>query len=474
MVMERCCSDSKSGGNCNTGFLFQACEFCNAKAAVLYCRADSARLCLLCDHQVHAANPLSLKHTRSRICDNCRAEPGSVQCLTDNLFLCLDCDRDAHDDNNNNNNNTNINNNNCSASSLHDRARVDGFVDCPPATQLASLLGFDLNAKCLADSDSGSGLYGGGEEGGNNYQDIAVPSDGSSPVFSSSGRCRKEVYEQLVEMGKREMVGVSGNGADLGPETPPNRYAGQGNLDNLKLEDVDDDELNDLLHQPMPFTSLLGMPNHGGVRENAGAADGDPVWGCSTTYQGAQMWDFQMGRSRDCADHGTLEEGYDVTDGFMIGDYGNFNEEDAYTLRKVLDDTYMTSCSTTCEDTLSRNSCSNQQWLCCTPTTEEISNDTPLMGSLSETRLVEPETCNGNRHDPVMEQILAWSECPTGMSKKADMELFAKNRGNAMLRYKEKKKTRRYDKRIRYESRKARADTRKRVKGRFVKAGENC
>lgn len=30
----------------------------------------------------------------------------------------------------------------------------------------------------------------------------------------------------------------------------------------------------------------------------------------------------------------------------------------------------------------------------------------------------------------------------------------------------------RYDKHIRYESRKARADTRKRVKGRFVKASE--
>ncbi|KAF7846357.1 hypothetical protein BT93_L4504 [Corymbia citriodora subsp. variegata] len=41
-----------------------------------------------------------------------------------------------------------------------------------------------------------------------------------------------------------------------------------------------------------------------------------------------------------------------------------------------------------------------------------------------------------------------------------------------MLRYKEKKKNRRYDKHIRYESRKARADTRKRVKGRFVKASE--
>lgn len=41
-----------------------------------------------------------------------------------------------------------------------------------------------------------------------------------------------------------------------------------------------------------------------------------------------------------------------------------------------------------------------------------------------------------------------------------------------MIRYKEKKKARMYEKKIRYASRKARADVRKRVKGRFVKAGE--
>ncbi|CAM6005366.1 unnamed protein product, partial [Sphagnum balticum] len=45
-------------------------------------------------------------------------------------------------------------------------------------------------------------------------------------------------------------------------------------------------------------------------------------------------------------------------------------------------------------------------------------------------------------------------------------------RDSAMLRYKEKKKIRKFDKKIRYESRKARADIRKRVKGRFVKAGQ--
>ncbi|CAL9119270.1 unnamed protein product [Musa textilis] len=45
-------------------------------------------------------------------------------------------------------------------------------------------------------------------------------------------------------------------------------------------------------------------------------------------------------------------------------------------------------------------------------------------------------------------------------------------RNEAKMRYNEKKKSRLFGKQIRYASRKARADTRKRVKGRFVKADE--
>ncbi|KAE8695276.1 Zinc finger protein CONSTANS-LIKE 9 [Hibiscus syriacus] len=45
-------------------------------------------------------------------------------------------------------------------------------------------------------------------------------------------------------------------------------------------------------------------------------------------------------------------------------------------------------------------------------------------------------------------------------------------RSNAVMRYKEKKKTLKFAKQMRYASRKARADVRKRVKGRFIKAGD--
>ncbi|CAH8343575.1 unnamed protein product [Eruca vesicaria subsp. sativa] len=49
---------------------------------------------------------------------------------------------------------------------------------------------------------------------------------------------------------------------------------------------------------------------------------------------------------------------------------------------------------------------------------------------------------------------------------------YSVTRNNAVMRYKEKKKARKFDKRVRYASRKARADVRRRVKGRFIKAGE--
>lgn len=48
-------------------------------------------------------------------------------------------------------------------------------------------------------------------------------------------------------------------------------------------------------------------------------------------------------------------------------------------------------------------------------------------------------------------------------------ELTSQERDSAILRYKEKKRTRRYDKHIRYESRRIRAENRTRIKGRFAK-----
>ncbi|CDY48429.1 BnaCnng16420D [Brassica napus] len=42
------------------------CDFCGERTAVLFCRADAAKLCLPCDHHVLKANLLSRKHVRQR------------------------------------------------------------------------------------------------------------------------------------------------------------------------------------------------------------------------------------------------------------------------------------------------------------------------------------------------------------------------------------------------------------------------
>ncbi|CAN0899049.1 Zinc finger protein CONSTANS-LIKE 13 [Linum grandiflorum] len=104
------------------------CDYCNQTTAVLYCRADSARLCLSCDREVHSTNQLFTKHTRCLLCDACDASPASIFCQTDRSVLCQNCDWENH---------------NLSLSSLHNRRPIEGFTDCPSAAELVALLGFE-------------------------------------------------------------------------------------------------------------------------------------------------------------------------------------------------------------------------------------------------------------------------------------------------------------------------------------------
>lgn len=248
------CSQSRNS------LLIPPCDFCNSNVALLYCKADSAKLCLLCDHQVHSANALSLKHLRSLICDNCWAESASVQCSLDNLVLCQDCDASFS-----------------VSPPFHSRIPIEGFTGCPPAIELASLFGLDLQPKIFTTSDTGCSLY---EQKTVDLQDLLVPS-GSSSVFLCSGKCRREMHQQLMELGKRENIRVDGDAEELGPETPPSRCAQLRSLESLEVDNVDEEEL---LNQQVPFTSVL--PN----QEDASESEGDLLWDCDPPYQAAQVW----------------------------------------------------------------------------------------------------------------------------------------------------------------------------------------
>jgi len=67
------------------------CDFCGTEKALIYCKSDSAKLCLNCDVNVHSANPLSQRHTRSLLSEKCSLQPSAIHCMNENVSLCQGC-----------------------------------------------------------------------------------------------------------------------------------------------------------------------------------------------------------------------------------------------------------------------------------------------------------------------------------------------------------------------------------------------
>ncbi|KAK1430814.1 hypothetical protein QVD17_13849 [Tagetes erecta] len=72
------------------------CDSCKTASATLFCKPDSAYLCIPCDGKIHAANKLASRHERVWMCDVCEQAPASVTCKADAAALCVTCDHDIH------------------------------------------------------------------------------------------------------------------------------------------------------------------------------------------------------------------------------------------------------------------------------------------------------------------------------------------------------------------------------------------
>ncbi|PWA68936.1 B-box type zinc finger protein with CCT domain-containing protein [Artemisia annua] len=167
------------------------------------------------------------------------------------------------------------------------------------------------------------------------------------------------------------------------------------------------------------------------------------------------IWDFNMGRLASPEESNAVDSaGYGTNnDEFMMKTFSEILSEASMPDKTGLGNIYGINYSTSQTDMAALNL-----------NIQNSSNDRKTTSAFGTSGY------GGSNDIQFTEQNLTTADKMTPSLTKADIELLAKNRGDAMLRYKEKKKTRRYDKHIRYESRKARADTRKRVKGRFVKA----
>ncbi|CAK9871285.1 unnamed protein product [Sphagnum jensenii] len=361
------------------------CDFCEEGRATVYCRADSARLCLSCDRHVHSANALSLRHVRTLLCDGCNLRPAAVRCPVENLALCQRCDWDSHG--------------NSPIKSQHRRHAFDCFSGCPSAAELGSLWGCDLVPSSVESRGVSTATRAAAPR---NLQGF-VNSNGSS--YGGPGK--------VATFASMSAAAAAGGppllAKDLGI------CGGEGDpCEGFSMADIDlsFDNYKDI------FSSTQGLSSWSSNDIEAAAG------GCPQTqgYKGESA-----GQGPGPPPSPEMSEV-----GMMMGAAG-LSSSNMESLQLVSQPT-----GSSLSLPLSGLSGDSSDYLECTAASSMFLNaDPPSWGPTSP-----------------------------------DSGALTQARNSAMLRYKEKKKIRKFDKKIRYESRKARADIRKRVKGRFVKAGQ--
>ncbi|KAK7392345.1 hypothetical protein VNO78_20780 [Psophocarpus tetragonolobus] len=321
------------------------CDYCGDFTALLYCRADSAKLCFFCDRRVHFPNQLFSKHTRAQLCDACGDSPASMLCSAENSVLCQNCDSEKHHH---------------EQSQVHHRRPLEGFSGCPSVTQLITILGLNANSMLSISTTEGTSQMDGVSSlnvwNAPSVEDVIAST--ASSHENGKGAYRREKEEIISQL--RELI---------------------------KLEP---DLINDAEREEQV---LFGNFSTG--------FDRDVEVNMFPSYEaGVFCW---HGENNDRANQ-------IVPSDTSLTDYGEIvsAKDPSFTIPGT-----HTNLNTQAKPSHSFNS-----------------------ENLSATPKATP---------------------------------YSHERDSALLRYREKKKTRRYDKHIRYESRKVRAESRMRIKGRFVK-----
>jgi hypothetical protein len=341
-----------------------------------------------------------------------------------------------------------------------------------------------------------------------NMGSVVFPAPGKQQHHPLCGKQKQVIFQQLLELMKQE--GSTENPEDEEEEAKPISRPGTPNQHQPSHPAL---EVNDAGNQNpsqgeqrsaetirhIPSSSLLMLQQNGSDR----GIEQDIIWNRSSGNQASQGWDLNAHNATNC-------EGHNIGD----IDFNNFKSysdllENACNDSAISLENISTMKCSPKQSTRSSLQCFASRDACVIkPTGKWLSNLPCPVGQVPGSPHVPIETAclgtsagelNGNVANPptkVDDSGLSSTSVKLGKdtispdgdrtvsslfkgdpgrsTTKLDNEALAQARGNAMLRYKEKKKTRRYEKHIRYESRKARADVRKRVKGRFVKADKEC
>ncbi|KAA0042429.1 hypothetical protein IC582_025550 [Cucumis melo] len=375
------------------------CEFCGVVRAVVYCKSDSARLCLHCDGRVHSANSLSRRHLRSLLCDNCNAQPAIVRCMDDKLSLCQSCDW---------NNNPNPNPNAPPPSHI-----LHSYSGCPSMPDFSRFWSSDPSS--LPPPHSW-------------FPPPPPPHfPFSTPPFHLSDPHSKGCSDFKDVTTTTTAADATHDHDDL--------------CEALNLGDVS-------LHLDNNENELFGCPQ--GTTIKCQFEDGE----LDSLLMEKNFFEVTDSNAPPPPLDNTIEDISSVQQDFM----GFQSSQEGVSINMIQNGN--SNCM------LMNPSCNGNINIGFPPTTQVHSSISLSLSNMTgESSVADYQDCGLS---PAFLTEASWDPSMEGIGPQAK----DRNRDKAKMRYNEKKKTRTFGKQIRYASRKARADTRKRVKGRFVKAGE--
>ncbi|CAO2813073.1 unnamed protein product [Amaranthus hypochondriacus] len=393
------------------------CDYCGELRSLVYCRSDSAFLCLSCDRNVHSANALSKRHSRTLVCERCNAQPAFVRCIDEAVSLCQKCNVEGHNGN----------------SSIHKLQNINYYTGCPSSTELSKIWSFFLDIP-FASSDNptcqeGLGSLSISESNAKNCMDPVREDDDQGALVVGSGNDIHSVNKSnfwggpvsIPELISRECPDPPGCAESSEVFYPTDRVPGICEDDlyaDLEMDEVDINFEN--------YEELFGvtLTHSEQLLENGGINS---------------LFPRQDMRKADSNRPGGL-----CAEGTSVGIAGRIqpacsNAASADSLMSVKTEPPIGFATKQAQSGLSFSGI----------TGESSGGDYQDCGASSMILHGEPPWC---------------PPCPENSVQSSRTE--------AVMRYKEKKKIRKFEKRVRYASRKTRADGRKRVKGRFIKAGD--
>ncbi|KAL6909901.1 hypothetical protein ACP4OV_001560 [Aristida adscensionis] len=430
------------------------CDFCGEQRSMVYCRSDAASLCLSCDRNVHSANALSRRHTRTLLCDRCASQPAMVRCLEENASLCQNCDWNGH--------------NAGSLSAGHKKQTINCYSGCPSSAELSRLWSFvpdipnvapepncEQGISMMSISDSGVSNQD-NAAGDNTFLDIASATlmsdldtcDKPKPLVGSSSGAGVNLLSFATDQTAEAVDSTTPKGMRINTELH-RCFMEKGRIDLLICS-----FLCKAYVKLVPYTPDKDMFSKDSVYEDFCVDDVDLAF---------ENYEELFGTS-----HIQTEQLFDDAgiDGYFELPAGNSDEvwlmALAFQQPKPMQPANSNAISA---DSGMSNPGMKGDSSVCIPVRQARSSLSLSFSGLTG------ESSAGDHQDCVVSSMVLMGE-PPWHPPGAEGSFTGGSRDSAITRYKEKKQRRKFDKKIRYASRKARADVRKRVKGRFVKAGE--